>query len=59
MRDFFDLLKELFMFNKADNLYVGLSSFKKPAVPVQEVVDSSAKNTKEVKISDLMRRAEA
>ena len=58
MRDFFDLLKELFMFNKADNLYVGLSSFKKPAVPIKEVIDP-VKNTKEVKISDLMRRAEA
>lgn len=47
--------KELFMLQKEDKSMVGLSGFRKP-VPVRQPVHSR-KISKELKLSDLMRRA--
>lgn len=54
MRELVELMKEIFLL-KQDKSMVGLSGFKKVAKPaVKRVVK---KVNKEVKISDLMRRA--
>jgi hypothetical protein len=53
VKEIFNLFKELFALKRHDNSFVGLSSFRKPSV-VREAVQQ--KNSKEVKISDLMRR---
>lgn len=55
VRDFVKFMQELFMLKSNDNAYVGLSGFKRKAQPVREIVRPS--KTKEVKLSDLMRRA--
>lgn len=54
MREFVNFLKELFMLKKYDNA-VGLSGFKRKSQPVRTII--RPKKAKEVKISDLMRRA--
>lgn len=54
MREFVNFMQELFMLKKDDSC-VGLSSFKRTAQPVREII--RPKNPKEVKLSDLMRRA--
>lgn len=50
-----NFFKDLFMLQKDDKSMVGLSGFRKPA-PVRQPVHSR-KVTKELKLSDLMRRA--
>ena len=56
MTDIFGFFKEIFMLQKDDGIKIGLSQFKqqKPIEPVKK--DVSIK-TKDVKLSDLMRRA--
>lgn len=56
VREFVNFMKELFML-KQNNARVGLSSFRKAPEPIREVIRPKA--TKEVKLSDLMRRANA
>ncbi len=55
MSDFLNFLQDVFMIKKDDSIKVGLSSFKKPVVEPRRK-DVSIK-TKDVKLSDLMRRA--
>lgn len=55
MRDFVNFMKELFMLKKYDDTMVGLSSFKRKAKPPVNVI--RPRNPKDVKLSDLMRRA--
>lgn len=50
-----NFFKELFMLKKEDKSLVGLSGFRNP-VPVSQPVHSR-KISKELKLSDLMRRA--
>ena len=55
MKDFLNFLQDVFMLKKDDGIKVGLSSFKKPVVkPLRK---EASINTKNVKLSDLMRRA--
>ncbi len=49
-------MKELLMLKQSDDSRVGLSSFRQPvSAPVREVVPP--KNQKDVRLSDLMRKA--
>ena len=55
MSEFLNFLQDIFMLKKDDGIKVGLSGFKKPAVaPLHKEVSIK---TKDVKLSDLMRRA--
>lgn len=57
MNEFLAFLKEIFLFKENDALRVGLSSFDAaPVTPPQRKKPSI--NTKNVKLSDLMRRAD-
>lgn len=51
----FNFLQEVFMMKKEDNIKVGLTQFKDSAQPAPKA-DVSIR-TKDVKLSDLMRRA--
>lgn len=55
MREIIDLMKELLLIKKEDSSVVGLSGFKKVTKPIAK--KPVKKVTKEVKISDLMRRS--
>lgn len=49
-----NFLQEILMIKKEDNIKVGLTQFRKPVIqPVQKDVSI---RTKDVKLSDLMRR---
>lgn len=51
----FGFLQEIFMLKKDDGIKVGLSQFKR--VPIEPVKKDVSIRTKDVKLSDLMRRA--
>lgn len=55
MSEIVNFFKDLFMLQNDNDSMVGLSGFKKP-VPVKQVVRPK-KVSKEIKLSDLMRRA--
>jgi len=55
MKEFLNFLQDVFMINKQDNLKVGLTQFRREKI-VAPPKDVSIK-TKDVKLSDLMRRA--
>lgn len=55
MRDFVNFMKELFMLKKYDDTMVGLSGFKKAQQVPPAIVRPG--NSKDIKLSDLMRRA--
>lgn len=48
-------LQEILMIKKDDGIKVGLTQFKKP--PVEPIRKDVSIRTKDVKLSDLMRRA--
>ena len=55
MRELIDLMKELLLIKEENNKVIGLTGFKK-AAPVKKKKPVK-KVTKEIKISDLMRRS--
>lgn len=55
MNDFINFLKDVFMLKKEDNIKVGLTQFKRE--PVKNAPKEVSIKTKDVKLSDLMRRA--
>ncbi|MBS4760719.1 MAG: hypothetical protein KHX03_08500 [Clostridium sp.] len=55
MREIVDFMKELLLLKKEDKKLVGLTSFKRARKPV--IPKARKKVSKEVKLSDLMRRA--
>ena len=55
MREIVDLMKELFLIKEEKTAIVGLSGFKK--TKRQTIKRTKKKVNKEVKLSDLMRRA--
>lgn len=55
MNSIISVLQDIFMLKKDDGIKVGLTQFKKQMIPVKKTV--SIRSTKEVKLSDLMRRA--
>lgn len=56
MNGFLSLLQDIFMLKKEDNIKVGLTQFKREPAVTPPKKDVSIK-TKDVKLSDLMRRA--
>lgn len=55
MANFLDFIQDLLMIKKDGEIKVGLTQFKKPVVePIKKEVSI---RTKDVKLSDLMRRA--
>lgn len=55
MGNVFNLLQDIFMLKKDDNIKVGLTQFKQEEI--QPVKKDVSIRTKDVKLSDLMRRA--
>ena len=53
MGNIISLLQEIFMLKENNTAKVGLTGFKNPSTPVEQVVPSAPK---ELKLSDLMRR---
>lgn len=56
MNEIVDFMKELLLINEEKTTIVGLSSFKKPQKKALKKT-SQKKNNKELRLSDLMRRA--
>lgn len=55
MMKFLDFIQDLFMIKKDDGIKVGLTQFKQPTIePIKKEISI---RTKDVKLSDLMRRA--
>lgn len=54
MREFVDFMKEILMIKEEEGAVVGLSGFRKPMKKVLQ--KSTKKVSKEIKLSDLMRR---
>lgn len=52
----FNFLKDVLMFKKDDGIRIGLTQFKTPEIQAIKPKDVSIR-TKDVKLSDLMRRA--
>lgn len=55
MKDFLNFIQEIFMMKSDDSVKVGLTQFKRVEVKPR-LKDASIRN-KDVKLSDLMRRA--
>ncbi|MFI3299846.1 MAG: hypothetical protein R3Y28_00350 [Candidatus Gastranaerophilales bacterium] len=55
MNDFIKFLKEIFLMKENDGYKVGLSQFKPAEKKIEKVF--KMKKSKDIKISDLMRRA--
>lgn len=55
MREIVDLMKELLLIKEEKSTMVGLSGFKRKPKPMQK--RPKKKENKELKLSDLMRRA--
>lgn len=56
MDKIFNFLKDIFMLKKDDGMRIGLTQFKTPELEPVRKKDVSIR-TKDVKLSDLMRRA--
>lgn len=56
MGNVFNLLQDIFMLKKDDTIKVGLTQFKQEEI-IQPVKKDISIRTKDVKLSDLMRRA--
>ena len=54
MGNILNFIQEIFLLKKDDEIKVGLTQFKK--LPVEPIRKETSVKTKEVKISDLMRR---
>lgn len=59
MSELVNFFKELFLLKKYDDAMVGLSGFRHPVenIIVKKTVRKKPASVKEVKLSDLMRRA--
>lgn len=56
MNDFVNFFKSIFMLNSNDTFKIGLSQFK-PEQTLNKPKSKKIKQSKEIKLSDLMRRA--
>jgi len=54
MSKFFGWIADLFMLNDKEDTYIGLSQLRTVKQPV-DVIKPTVKQTKDIKISDLMR----